>query len=73
MSPRIAKILACIRQAGPYLAIELMLPGGSIIALTLWLLRNRPAVQRWLARIRSRAGNAGQFVAGLDPSTAPTL
>lgn len=73
MNPRFAKILACIRQAGPYLAIELILPGGSIIALTLWLLRNRPAVQRVMARIRSRAGSAGQFVAGLDPSTAPTL
>ena len=46
MSPRIAKILACIRHAGPYLAIELILPGGSIIALILWLLRNRPALRR---------------------------
>ena len=41
MSLRIAKIIACIRQAAPYLAIELILPGGSIIALILWLLRNR--------------------------------
>lgn len=73
MSPRIAKILACIRHAGPYLAIELVLPGGSIIALTLWLLRNRPAVRRILARIRLRAGNAAQFAAVLDPPTASTL
>lgn len=69
MSPRIAKILACIRHAGPYLAIELVLPGGSIIALTLWLLRNRPAVRRILARIRSRAGNTPQFAAILPAST----
>lgn len=73
MSPRIAKILACIRNAGPYLAIELILPGGSIIALILWLLRNRPAVRRTLAKFRWRAGNAAQFVAVLDPSTASTL
>lgn len=73
MSPLIAKILACMRRAGPYLAIELILPGGSIIALILWLLRNRPAVRRALARFRSRAGNAAQFVAVLDPSTASTL
>ena len=72
MSPRIAKILAGLRQAGPYLAIELILPGGSIVALILWLLRNRAAVRGALARFRSRAGNAAQFVAVLDPATAPT-
>lgn len=29
------------RQASPYLLIELLLPGGSIIALLLWLFRHR--------------------------------
>ena len=29
------------RNAGPYLAIELLLPGGSVIALLLWLFRKR--------------------------------
>ena len=28
-----------LRQLGPYLAIELILPGGSLIALALWLYR----------------------------------
>lgn len=70
MSPRIANILACVRRAGPYLAIELILPGGSIVALILWLLRNRPAVQRSLARMRSRVRNATQFAAVLDPPAA---
>ena len=46
MNPRIAKIIACIRQAAPYLAIELILPGGSLIALALWLLRNRISLTR---------------------------
>ena len=29
------------RKAGPYLLIEVLLPGGSIIALLLWLFRHR--------------------------------
>jgi hypothetical protein len=29
------------RKASPYLLIELLLPGGSIIALLLWLFRHR--------------------------------
>ncbi|HUA25162.1 MAG TPA: hypothetical protein VMA54_13640 [Steroidobacteraceae bacterium] len=41
MSLRIATIIACIRRAGPYLAIELILPGGSLIALCIWLVKNR--------------------------------
>ena len=54
MSPRIAKMNACIRQAAPYLAIELILPGGSLIALALWLLRNRASLRRRL-RVARRA------------------
>lgn len=44
MSPRIARILTFIRQAAPYLAVELILPGGSLVALTLWVLRNRASL-----------------------------
>jgi hypothetical protein len=29
------------RNASPYLAVELLLPGGSVIALLLWLFRHR--------------------------------
>jgi hypothetical protein len=29
------------RNASPYLAVELLLPGGSVIALLLWLYRHR--------------------------------
>jgi hypothetical protein len=35
-----------LRGLGPYLLIELLLPGGTVIALTLWLIR------------RARAGSA---------------
>jgi hypothetical protein len=70
---RTAKILAHIRRVAPYLAVELILPGGSIIALTLWVIRNRASVQRNLRRMVSRIGNAAQLAAVLRPSTASTL
>lgn len=73
MSPPIANIIACIRRAGPYLAIELILPGGSLIALILWLSKNRGVLKSRLAGIRSRAEITSQLVAVLRPSTAPTL
>jgi hypothetical protein len=31
--------LALLRSAGPYAAIEILLPGGTLIALLLWLSR----------------------------------
>jgi hypothetical protein len=30
-----------VRKFGPYLAVELLLPGGTLIALALYLYRNR--------------------------------
>ena len=37
----IAGAIAALKQFGPYAAIELVLPGGSLIALLLWLHRRR--------------------------------
>jgi hypothetical protein len=34
------------RSLGPYLAIELILPGGSIVALLLWTYRRRVAARQ---------------------------
>jgi hypothetical protein len=34
-----------LRALGPYLAIELLLPGGSIVALLLWTYRHRTALR----------------------------
>lgn len=52
---RIAAIIACLRRAAPYLAIELILPGGSLIALTLWILRNRKRLRQcWERRCATR-------------------
>ena len=33
-----------IREIGPYFALELILPGGTLIALALWLYRRRAAL-----------------------------
>lgn len=54
-SSRIAAIFACLRRTAPYLAIELILPGGSLIALTLWVLRNRKRLRQcWGPRSATR-------------------
>lgn len=37
-------ILDAARGATPYLLIELLLPGGTLIALALWLYRHRKGV-----------------------------
>jgi len=33
------KGLAAVRELGPYAAVELLVPGGSVIAVLLWLYR----------------------------------
>lgn len=35
----LARSVMLLRALGPYAAIELLLPGGSLLALTLWLYR----------------------------------
>src|SRR5690349_11646464 len=35
------RVAALLRGLGPYVLIELLLPGGSVIALLLWLYRQR--------------------------------
>jgi hypothetical protein len=47
----IEQIFRQARSLGPYLAIEMILPGGSIVALLLWSFRNRPAAREMAARI----------------------
>lgn len=39
-----AQILTKLRAAAPYALIELILPGGSVMALLLWLYRRRKRV-----------------------------
>lgn len=42
MKPLAKKLMALGRTIGPYLAIELVMPGGSLIAVLLWLYRISP-------------------------------
>jgi hypothetical protein len=36
------RLLSAARTLGPYLALELLMPGGSLLALMLWLYRMSP-------------------------------
>jgi hypothetical protein len=37
--------LAGVREFGPYAAIELVVPGGSVIAVLLWLYRRHKRIE----------------------------
>ena len=37
--------LAGVREFGPYAALELVVPGGSVIAVLLWLYRRHKRVE----------------------------
>jgi len=38
-----SRIFGKLRQLGPYVAVELILPGGSLIALALWIYNRKQA------------------------------
>jgi len=40
VKPIARKLFSALRTFGPYLAIELVLPGGTLLAFLLWLYRN---------------------------------
>jgi hypothetical protein len=42
-----------LREFGPYFAVELLLPGGTLVALALWVYRNREALWH---RVGTRVG-----------------
>ena len=48
------KMLSAMRSMGPYVAIELLVPGGTLLSLLLWYTRNRRAA-RALAAAEARA------------------
>jgi hypothetical protein len=49
----ITRILAILRQLGPYAVLEILLPGGTLIALLLWLYRRRVYVRARVAGTRT--------------------
>ena len=42
---RAKKLLPAVRALGPYLLVELILPGGTLIAAMMWL------AQQWKGRV----------------------
>lgn len=54
----IVRFAGVLRTLGPYAVIELLVPGGTLIALALWAFRNR-------ASLAARARRAGKHSAGL--------
>jgi hypothetical protein len=50
VNPLAMKLIAVGRSFGPYLAIELLLPGGSLLALLLWLYRTSARASNSQAR-----------------------
>ena len=48
--------LQTARSASPYLAVEVLLPGGTLIALAMWAYRHRAELgerrRRWIARLK---------------------
>ncbi|HEX4049739.1 MAG TPA: hypothetical protein VHY19_02515 [Steroidobacteraceae bacterium] len=51
-------LLAVLKQLAPYAAIELILPGGTILALLLWFYQRRKAALRRTASLDiAGAGN----------------
>jgi hypothetical protein len=39
------KVIAMVKALGPYAAIELILPGGSLVLILLWLYRRSKGLQ----------------------------
>jgi hypothetical protein len=76
---RTAKIIALLRDIGPYAAIELLLPGGSLLALGLWLYARHksgksllpfevrvPLFSSAARRLRASSGSAVRLLPRLD-------
>ena len=57
-------ILRQLRSLSPYLAVELLLPGGSIVALLLWTYRRRTA---------NRAATDGEAITRAKRPAPPLL
>lgn len=65
MTTLLMKIVAAARAIAPYAAIELLLPGGSLIALLFWIYRTRQ-------RRRGVTQEAGLSLRPLSTVTATT-
>jgi hypothetical protein len=50
-SLKLAAISGSMRELGPYAAIGLIVPGGSLIALGMWAFRHRSWIAKHLSRV----------------------
>jgi hypothetical protein len=58
----LAVVFAKIKELAPYAAIELVLPGGSLMALTLWFYRRRKRVPALARSLNALLKLRGQVV-----------
>jgi hypothetical protein len=63
----ITRLTILLRALGPYAAIELLLPGGSLIAISLWIFRHRGQLA---AGVRGALSRVAALVAGFSRSGA---
>ena len=45
LAPHLRLVATVLRTTGPYLMLELLLPGGTLLALALYLLRRRASMK----------------------------
>ena len=55
-------IIAMSRKLGPYVLIELLLPGGTLVAFTLFAVRNPAVIRKYVGNARRRFVHAGAGV-----------
>jgi len=53
---RMNRLARVLRALGPYGAIELVVPGGSLVVLSLWAIRHRSSLAAWVRRAVARRG-----------------
>jgi len=76
LSPLAGRIFILLRDFGPYAAIELLLPGGSVVALLYWWYRHRvtrtsdaPGLSRSTSRVDQHAGTGVLSLQALRTTT----
>jgi hypothetical protein len=62
-----ARLPALLRGLGLYAAIELLLPGGSLIALLVWLYRRRGSVGQRGHQLLPATTRAAAVIGGIPP------
>jgi hypothetical protein len=57
-----AAVIVRLREIAPYAALELVLPGGSLMALLLWLYRRQKKSSRFTTNKIARADQKMNFI-----------